>query len=166
MKNLVAFPLLALVVILQSAIVSRVTLLSGCADLMLLVLVAWSLQPQVESAWQWALLGGLMVAFVSGQPFFVPVAGYVAAVLMSRMIQNMVWQMPVLALFSVTFFATFLIHLLTFFALWLTGTPLSIGDVVAWITLPSISLNFLLVMPVHAVIRDLALWVYPLEEMA
>ena len=55
MRNLIAFPLIALAVILQSAVVSRMTLLSGYADLMLILLSAWALQAQVRSAWHWAL---------------------------------------------------------------------------------------------------------------
>jgi len=48
---LLSFALLA--VILQSSVVSQVKLLSGNADLPLLVLGAWALQDRVKSAWHW-----------------------------------------------------------------------------------------------------------------
>ncbi|GAB4493935.1 MAG: hypothetical protein Fur0016_27270 [Anaerolineales bacterium] len=165
MKNLVAFPVLGLAFILQMAIFSRMTLLSGVVDLVLLVIVAWSLQEQVESSWHWAGLAGLLAGFASGLPSYIPLLGYLLAVGMARLLLRQIWQAPILALFSVTFFATIVMHLVTFVGLFLNGTLLPIGDVLALITLPGVFLNLLFVLPVHAVIRDLALWVYPVEEV-
>jgi rod shape-determining protein MreD len=165
MKDLIAIPVFAFALMLQTAVISRITLLTGAADLVLLVLVAWALQEQVESAWHWAVLAGLMVAFFSGLPPVVPVLGYLLAVALARFVIHQVWQTPILALLSVTFFGTLIFHLLTYTVLFFNGTPLPFGDVLALITLPSVFLNFLLSIPVHSLIRDLALWVYPLEEM-
>jgi cell shape-determining protein MreD len=165
MKNLVAIPILALALMLQSAIISRVTLLTGSADLLLLILVSWALQERVETSWHWAILGSLMVVFVSGLPPLVPFLGYLLAVTLARFIIRQIWQTPLLALFSVTFFGTLIYHLLSYVALRFVGTNLSFGDVLALVTLPSVFLNFLLAIPVHFLIRDLAQWVYPAEEL-
>ncbi len=165
MKNLVAFPVLGLAFILQTSILSRMTLLSGAVDLVLLVLVAWSLQEQVKSAWHWAGLAGLLAWFTSGLPPYVPLVAYLLTVVMARLLLQQIWQAPILALFSVTFFATLLMHLVTFVGLFLDGTLLPIGDILTLVTLPSVFLNLLFILPVHAVIRDLALWVYPVEEL-
>jgi len=54
MRNLIAFPLLVLAIILQSSVISQIKLISGYADLMLIVLAAWALQDRVTSAWHWA----------------------------------------------------------------------------------------------------------------
>ena len=50
-RNLIAFPLLALVVILQSAVISQMPLLAGYADLMLVILAALALKADAASAW-------------------------------------------------------------------------------------------------------------------
>jgi rod shape-determining protein MreD len=165
MKNLVAIPVFALTLMLQTAIISRLALLTGAADLVLLVLISWALQERVETAWHWALLAGLMVMFVSGLPPIVPVLGYLLAVALARFVIRQIWQSPILALLSVTFFSTLIFHLLTYISLIFLGRPLPFGDVLALVTLPSVFLNFLLAIPVHSLIRDLALWVYPVEEM-
>ena len=157
---------MALAFMLQTAVVSRITLLSGAADLVLLILVAWALQEQVQSSWQWAILAGLMAAFISGLPPFTLLLAYLATVGLARYVIRQIWQTPVLALFSVTFFSTLLLHLITYLALLFRGTTISFGDVLALITLPSVFLNLLLALPVHSFIRDLALWVYPVEDMA
>ena len=47
----------------------------------------------------------------------------------------------------------------------LLGTPLPIGDSLGLIVLPSMLLNLLFAVPVYVMIRDLAQWVSPAEEV-
>src|ERR1041385_7670882 len=108
MRNLVAVPVILFSVILQSAVISRVYLLSGIADLPLVMLAAWALQEQVDSAWHWAVATGLLVGFVSGISWIVPLAGYVTIVVLARIFQRRVWQAPLLAMFTITFVGTIL----------------------------------------------------------
>ncbi len=164
MRNLVAAPIIVLVVILQSAVISRVYLLSGIADLPLVMLAAWALQDGVDSAWHWALATGLLVGFISGLAWIVPVLGYLAVVALANVLQRRVWQAPLLAMFSITFLGTIIVSMLTLAALRFSGVPLPIGDVLGLLTLPSVLLNMLLAIPVYAVMRDLARWVYPAPE--
>jgi rod shape-determining protein MreD len=164
MRNIVAFPLLALAVILQSSIISQIKLLSGYADLPLILLAAWALQDRVKSAWHWALVACVMIGFVSRMPWPVYVTGYLAVVFFAQILQRRVWQAPLLAVFSVTFAGTLFMHLVSFAVLRILGTPFSLGDVVGLITLPSLLLNMLFAIPVYTIMRDLARWVYPAQE--
>lgn len=164
MRNLIAFPLLALAIIVQSSVVSQIKLISGYADLMLIILAAWALQERVESAWHWAVLACIFTGFVSSLPWMINVLGYFAVVYLAQSLQRRVWQAPLLAMFSVTFAGTILMHLISFIVLRLSGTPFAFGDVVGLITLPSLLLNMLFAIPVYTFMRDLARWVYPYEE--
>jgi rod shape-determining protein MreD len=164
MRNLIAFPLLGLAAILQSAVVSQVQLISGYADLPMLLVAAWALQAQVESAWHWALVACLMVGFMSGLPWPIYVIGYLAIVYIARGLQRRVWQAPLLAMFGVVFMGTIFIQLLSFAVLGILGTPLLFGDVLGLILLPSLLLNMLFAIPIYAMMRDLANWVYPSEN--
>ena len=165
MRNLVAVPVILLSVILQSAVISRVYLLSGIADLPLVMLAAWALQEEVDSAWHWAAATGMLVGFVSGIPWVVPVLGYIAVVTLAQLFQRRVWQAPLLAMFSITFLGTIIISSLSFVALRFLDVPLPIDDVLGLLTLPSVLLNMLLAIPAYAVMRDLARWVYPSPEV-
>lgn len=165
MRNLIALPVIVLAVILQTAIVSRVYLLSGIADLPLVMLAAWALQEEVESAWHWAAATGLLVGFVSALPLFAPIIGYFVVVGLAQVLQGRVWQAPLLAMFSVTFFGSVIANGLSFAVLRLSGINLPVGDVLGVLTLPSVLLNMLLAIPVYAVMRDLARWVYPTPEV-
>ena len=165
MRNLVAVPVILLTVILQSAVISRVYLLSGIADLPLVMLAAWALQEGVDSAWHWAIATGLLVGFISGISWVVAVAGYIAVVVLAYLFQRRVWQAPLLAMFSITFVGTILVSLLSVGVLGFSGVDLPMSDVLGLVTLPGVLLNMLLAIPVYAVMRDLARWVYPAPEV-
>ncbi len=165
MRNLVAAPVILLAVMMQSAIVSRVYLLSGIADLPLVMLAAWALQQEVKTAWHWAVATGLLVGFVSGIVWFVPVISYVIVVMLAQILQRRVWQAPLLAMFVVTFLGTIVLYLLSFAILRLSGVPLPVSDTLGLLTLPGVLLNLLLAIPAYAVMRDLSRWVHPSSEV-
>jgi len=165
MRNLIALPVIILAVMLQTAIISRVSLLSGIADLPLVMLAAWALQEEVETSWHWASVTGLLVGFVSGLPWFAPILGYFVVVALAQILQRRVWQAPLLAMFSVTFVGTIIANLLSLTVLRLSGVPLPVNDVLGLLILPSVLLNLLLAIPAYAVMRDLARWVYPSPEV-
>ncbi len=165
MRNLIAIPTIIFAVILQSAVISRIYLLSGMADLPLVMLAAWALQDEVDSAWHWAVAMGLMVGFVSGISWYVPVISYVVIVALAQLLQRRVWQAPLLAMFSVTFLGTIVLSLLSYAVLRLSGVNMALEDVLGLLVLPSVLLNMLLAIPVYAVMRDLSRWVYPSPEV-
>lgn len=164
MRNLIAVPVIFLAVVLQSSVVGRITLLSGSADLPLIMIAAWSLQEQVDTAWHWAVAAGALVGFVSGISWVVPVAGYVAVVALAKILQMRVWQAPLLAMFSITFLGTVVLDVLVFTVLRLSGVIIPFQDAFGLQTLPRILLNLVFAVPVYAVMRDLANWTYPSLE--
>jgi rod shape-determining protein MreD len=163
MHTLLAIPILAFVLMLQMVVVSTLPLLSGFADLVLLVLVAWSLQERVRSAWIWTLIAGALVGFISAMPLLVPMFGYLLVTAVARLVRRRVWQNPILAMFLVTFLGSLISHALSMIFLIATGTPLPLEDSLNLVVLPGTLLNILLALPVYAVISDLAQWVYPEE---
>ena len=165
MRNLVAIPVLFLAVILQSAVISRVYLLSGVADLPLVMLAAWALQENVDSSWHWAVALGILVGFVSALPWYVPVISYVVVVALAQMLQRRVWQAPLLAMFSVTFLGTIILNVLTYLVMQIGGVAMPVEDVLGLLVLPGVLLNMLLAIPIYAMMRDLSRWVYPTPEV-
>lgn len=164
MRNLVALPLLGLAVMLQSSVMSHITLLSGFADLPLVMLAAWTIQPQVDSGWQWAVLTGLLVGFMTRVPWLAVGLGYLSVVVTALLLRKRVWQAPLVAMFTVTVMGTLASHLLTYVSLGIGGNFLPVAEAASLVTLPSLLLNLLFAIPVYALMRDLARWVYPGEE--
>jgi hypothetical protein len=60
MSVILSIPILSMIAVFQSAVVSRLPLNRGTADLMLVVLVAITLQKSVKSIWLWSIVGGLL----------------------------------------------------------------------------------------------------------
>lgn len=164
MKTLAAFPALFLAFVLQMAVASRLPLLAGHANLPMLVIIGWALQRQVPDAWLWAFVAGLMGAFTSGLPPLVYPLLYFALVLFARFLLRQVWQAPVLTVLTVTLVGTLLETAFSLVFLQFSGQNLVWSDALAFITLPQLFLHALLVFPVYSAMRDLAAWMYPLEE--
>jgi hypothetical protein len=165
MRNLIAVPVILLTVILQSAVFSRVYLLSGIADLPLVMLAAWSLQEGVDSTWHWAIATGLLVGFISGISWIVPVAGYLMIVALAYLFQQRVWQAPLLAMFSITFLGTIIVSFMSIAVIRFSGVELPLSDALGLVMLPGVLLNMLIAIPVYTVMRDLARWMYPFQEV-
>lgn len=164
-RNLIAFPLLATVVILQSAVISRITLLAGYADLMLIVLTAMTFKTETSTSWLWTLLGCTMVSFVSKMPWPVIFVGYIFAVFLAQLLRQRIWQAPLLAMFIVVFIGSLTMNLLAFLVLTLLGGSLPFGESIGQIILPSVLLNLLLTVPVYVMVRDLAGWISPGQDV-
>lgn len=162
---LVAIPVLGLALILQTSIIGRISLLNGQADLLLLILAAWSLQDRVHSAWAWGIAAGLLAWFISGLPWFIYPVCYLIVVGLGRLLAHRVWQAPLLAMFTVTFIGTLELLTLTYAERSIFEVSLAFTPSFVRIILPSILLNMLLAIPVHALIRGLANRLYPAEAI-
>jgi cell shape-determining protein MreD len=163
---LAAIPVLAMAIILQTAIASRIMLLSGNADLLLLVVAAWGLQQRVRGAWIWGVAASLLVGMASGVPWYIYLIGYLSVVGFARLLVHRIWQAPLLAMFAVTLIGTLELLMLTFMQRTIFEVPLALNEVFSQIVLPTILLNLLLAIPVHALIRDLANRLYPEKATA
>jgi len=158
-----AIPVLLIVLMLQTAVISRLPLLQGSADLFLLVLAAWALQSRVKNAWFWTILGGLMVSFLSAAPMGIPLISYAIVTFTARFLRRMVWQAPIVAMLVVVFTGTLLHHMLMIVALQFTGVGLPFSQTLSQVTLPSAFLNLLLALPVYWLISEMSLWAHPME---
>ena len=163
MAILIAIPILSILTVFQSAIVSRLPLLHGTADIILLVLIAWALQEQVRTAWQWSILGGFLVGFGSILHFSIPIVTYFLITQVVLIVRRRIWGIPIIAMFAMTFIGSLLSQIVSALAISISGTPLPVFDTLRLIILPSLILNLLLAAPIYAIIKDIAEWVHPEE---
>jgi hypothetical protein len=163
MPVLISLPILGFLVMFQSSIVSRIHLLQGTADLVLLALVAWTLQERVSSAWPWSIIGVLMLSLVTALPLPALGVAYLAATALALLVRRHIWQVPILAMLIATFAGTIIIQLVTLAALWLEGTTFPLIEILNLVLLPSLLLNLLLAIPMYALLGDLANWLHPKE---
>lgn len=163
MAIILGIPVLLAILMIQTSIVSTLPLLHGTADLVLLVLAAWSLQERVKVAFEWAGLAGLMVGLISKVGLVVPLAGYLAVASVGHLLRRQVWQTPVLAMFITTLVGSVILQGLEMVSLQIQGVPLPLGDSINLIILPGTFLNLLLALPVYALVTDITQSVFPEE---
>lgn len=159
----IAFPILFILLSLQTTIFSQITLLSGSIDLVLIWLSAWTIQGRVKSSWFWMILAGISAAFVTAMPWIVIILSYAGTTFLSRQIIKRVWQSPLLMMFVVTIFGSILLYSLSYFAMTINGANIPWKTALINVVIPSILLNVLFAIPVYAIAKDTAQWVYPSE---
>ena len=163
MPTLLALPILGLLLMLQTAVLSDLRLLHGTVDLIMIAIIAWALQKRVEAAWQWGIIGGLLVTITSALPLGIALVAYPLVVGIAILLRQRVWQVPVLSMFISTILGTILIHGISLIALRLSGSTIPMIESLEMITLPSILLNLLVSIPAFVIFSDLAEWLYPEE---
>lgn len=142
-------------IMLQMGIFSRAVLLAGTADVVLLFLAAWSLHQRQKYSWILVVIFGLIVSAISASPVLLLLIVYLTIFLAAMRLQTGFWQSPLLSMFLLVFFGTFLEHGLYILGLFVQGVSLSIGESFSQILLPSVLLNMLLTIPVHALVQEL-----------
>ncbi|NJN43957.1 MAG: hypothetical protein HC806_04025 [Anaerolineae bacterium] len=160
MPALIGIPILIFAVILQSAIFSQITLLLASADFVMVVVISWIINDRVKAVWEWALMGGIIVGFVSEVPMWGTVIGYLIITIVGIALKRRVWRAPLLALFTAIFLGTIIVQVITFLILLVLGTSIDPVQAFNLILLPSLLLNLLIALPVQGVMNEIASWFY------
>jgi hypothetical protein len=129
------------------------------------VLIAWGIQEQTKDLWIWTLVACVMSSFISALPAFAVFSGYFFTAGLVWFLRRQVWQTPILAMFVATGIASLVVNLISIFSLQISGSPIQFSEAFNLVTIPSMLLNFLLVLPLYAVFTDLAGSIYPVEDV-
>ena len=146
---------------LQYSVFSRWMILSGSPDLVLLLIIALCLHQKQRGFWILILIMGGIVGFVSALPFFVPMIVYLTVYFMALLLKQRVWQTPLLEMFLLTFGATIMENFLTIAAVFVQRISFTFSEALVHVVLLAVLLNMLLAIPVHAIVRELGVWLYP-----
>lgn len=165
MPVIIGIPVLVFSMILQTTAFSRLPMLYGTADIIMLVVLAWMLNDRVRHGWEWVLMAGVMVSFVSALPFFAYLWSLFIAAGLSYWLKKRIWQTPVLAMLVSSLFGTLVIQVISMGVLLVSGSDIPIRDSFNLIILPSILWNMILAIPVFTLVGELAAWVYPEEVL-
>lgn len=164
MPVLIGIPFLVISLVLQTTVMSRLPLLNGTADVVLLVIIAWMLNEKVKHGWEWVIMAGLMVSFVSALPLLLPLFGYLLAVGLAYWLKKRIWQTPVLAMLFSTVIGTIVMQSLSLAVLIVLGSSISFPSGYSLVVLPSTLWNLILAIPVYTLVGEVADLVYPNEN--
>ncbi len=100
------------------------------------------------------------MGLLSKLQFYFYIPAYLIVVTLARWLRSRFWQAPIISMFVTTVMGTFFIQMGMLVVLQLSGTALRISEAFGYVILPSVLLNLILAIPVHALITDLAQTVY------
>ena len=158
---LIGFASFLFTAMLQMSVFSQWKILSGSADIILLFVVAWCLHDCSKRLW---LLVVVMAGFsgtFSALPAYIPMIVYLVVFRVSRLFQSRFMQSPVLSMLVLSFGASLLQVIFNIAYLFITNVDLNFTDALLEVALPSVLLNMLLAIPVHAIVREIAVYAIP-----
>ncbi|MBN2048497.1 MAG: hypothetical protein JW750_11695 [Anaerolineaceae bacterium] len=167
MSSLIGVLVLTTAMMLQTAIFSRLPLLNGTTDIVLIILAAWGLQENVKLSEVifWGAFAVIFVSFVSVVPAAFVLIAYTFLLIVVRWLQRRIWQAPVLGMFFSIILGTVFQQMLHYFGLrYFNGVPLPFDTSFLYIMLPSLVLNLLFTLPVFLLIKDITDWLHPMED--
>lgn len=139
---------------LQYGIFSRWTLLSGSVDILMLFVIALCLNSNAKRLWLQVLIFGAIVGAISALPFYAPIVYYLAVYLGAQLIRKRIMQSPLISMYLLTFLATLAWHVMNIGLLFIKRVPFDISTAMFEILLPSMLLNILAAIIIHALVQE------------
>jgi rod shape-determining protein MreD len=161
MTYFIGVPTLAVAAVLQATVLHRVPIFGVTPDLVLLLTLSWALIGEWQGGIVWGLLGGLMLDLLSGGPLAATSLGLIIVAYLAGLTEGRFWRSHVLLPLSTVLVATIAFHTLLLITLAATGYPVAWGPSLLRITLPTMLLNTLCMLPVYHAVRWLHGFVYP-----
>lgn len=162
MNLIVGLPLMLLGVMLQGSVLAHLRFRGGQPDLVLLVVVAWSLLKRGAEGMVWAFTGGLLLDLFSGAPPGVSSVGLVMAAYVAGLGPGRVTRKNVLLPLVMAVVGTAIFHGVTLLLLVaLDLQPATWREILSYVTLPSAALNLALALPVFQLVGLLHTRLYP-----
>lgn len=144
----VGIPIFCVAALLQAAVLSHLRVYGGQPDLIVVIVLAWSVLDRGIEGMVWAFVGGIILDLLSGAPLgisalaLIPIA-YVVGLTEAQVYRNNI-GLPILmsVLGAVAYHLIYLI-LLRFFG----GIALSWSSAFMYVTLPSVVFDVILIVP-------------------
>jgi rod shape-determining protein MreD len=141
MNGYAVISLLGLIAVTQTSILARISSHGWYPNLMLLSVIAWSLQRGPREGMLWGFAGGIALDLLSGAPLglnviLLTLCGYLAGLGESRIFRtNFILPIVFVIVMTIGYYA------MQVMILQFMGTPLPWLDTVIWVLLPSLALN-------------------------
>ena len=161
MAYLIGLPLLAFAAVLEATVLSQFRLFGGSVDLVLLLVLSWTIVGEWRGGAIWAVMGGLCLDLLSGGPFGANALGLVVVAYGASLSEGRFWNSHVLLPLASVLLGTVVYHLVYLSALAVTGHTVTWGLSLSQVTLPTVLLNTLFMLPVYQFVRWLHSVLYP-----
>jgi rod shape-determining protein MreD len=151
--NYLSIPILALAAAIQSTLVPQIRLLGGGPDLVFLIVLAWSVNANLESSVTWALVGGICQDLLSAAPIGTSSVGLILVAFGVSQLASQVQGIGLIFLSGLALAGTFVQQVVFMLLLGLFGFRMDfIGDL-NYVVFPTMLYNLVLIWPVYWLVR-------------
>ena len=148
----------------QVSIFGRITLFHGTSDILMLFMIAWSINDRTKYSWIFAIISGLIMSYISAMPMNGYLWMYLFIWAIIRFIKKKVWEMPLVIMLFITIIGTLFTSFGTLALLFLQNASVNYADAFTQIIIPTLILNILFSFPVYAFLNDVVNTIYINEE--
>ena len=138
----------AVATILQSTALQYLRWRGGHLDLIMLIVISWGLLAPPEEALRWAFAGGLVADLSSGIPLGGTSLALLGATFVAGLMQSQLYRSHILIPLLAAIFGTGVFHAAMLIVMRLGGHGLPFGEALRYITLPSLAMNAVFMLPV------------------
>jgi len=163
-STFVSLPIMLIFSVIQTVAVSRIKLMGGSADIILLAIVSWGVSEEENNVFYWALAGGIFISFISAMPTAAVITSYLCIAGITRVFQKVLWQAPILAILLSAFIGTIAKFIIDIIALQFMGIELTLSTSIKMTLAPNLILNLFVLFPIYLIMSDLAKRISPKEE--
>ena len=148
--------ILAVTVIIQGTLLARLRFFGASPNLLLVIVVCWSLLHSVSEGLVWAFVGGLGVDLIAGLPLGTTPLALMPTCFLAGLGRRSIFTNSVLLPALLVALATLIFGWINLLLLSVRGVPVDWTDSALRVMLPELALNVLLALVIYPILRWLA----------
>jgi len=165
MSQLISIPVVLLLLSFQIGGLSKITILNGFGDILIVWLAAWVILEKNRQGWVWFLVAALFSIFISGMPWYANAMGFTLLFSLGAFVKKRLWQSPLLSFYLVLTIGSLLFYFVSLFSVQTSNVPLILKESMTSIIMPSLLINLIMSFPVYLIVKDLVYWLHPQEDI-
>lgn len=139
-------------VVLQSTVVPEIRIAGGGPDLILMLVLSWTLLADTTEGIAWAMVGGILQDIISGVPTGTTALALVIVAFLVSIVPGVVTSNNLIIPPVAAAGGTVIFHLVIVAVLAVLGRPVPFGYTLTFVTFPSVLFNAILMLPIFRVI--------------
>lgn len=144
-----ALPILAVAAALQTSLTKQIRLLGGEPELVLLLVLAWSINNNLDENVVWAFVGGICLDLLSGAPTGASVPGMLIMVFGISGLGQQVYRIGIVILVGLVFIGTLVQQTVFIIITSLAGYASFSLEAIGYVVMPTLVYNLFFIFPVY-----------------
>lgn len=147
-------PLFFIAALLQATVLSKLRVLGGQPDLIVIIVLAWATLDPDREGMAWAFVGGLFIDLFSGTPLGISSLVLIPITYLAGLTETQVYRTNILLPLILVAAGAFSYHVGYLFLLrFLVEEPVAWSEALWYVTLPSVTFDVVLIIPFLRVLR-------------